>query len=151
MSSSSASESDRPFNQSWGHCGGGRRGRPGRKNGWSPVNTAAMVIGFIFFWPVGLLILFWICSGRHVQDLPAAIQHKWSMFFGKSHCSERSARHENTVFSDYQQTQYDRISEIKEEIKERERRFKEYRTDTKKREDEKEFNDFMSDSPVSNQ
>lgn len=56
----------------------------GRKGSWTGYNIAAMVLGFVFFWPVGLVILYWIIRGRDVRDLPAAAREKWSGMFGSS-------------------------------------------------------------------
>lgn len=58
-----------------------------------------------------------------------------------------SSESDNSLFNEFQQTQYDRIREIKEEIKDRSNRFNEYRADAKRRADEEEFNNFMSSSP----
>jgi len=105
-----------------------------------------MVIGFVFFWPVGLVILYWIIRGRDVRDLPAAAREKWSQMFGRS----KGGPSGNIVFEEYQQTQYDRIREIKEEIRERGRRFADFREDAKRRADQEEFNQFMASSPATN-
>lgn len=126
---------------------GRRSGRYGsdfsRKGSWTGYNIAAMVLGFVFFWPVGLVILYWIIRGRDVRDLPAAAREKWSVFFGSS-----DRRGGNIVFEEYQQTQYDRIREIKSEIKERSRRFAEFREEAQRRADQEEFNQFMASSPT---
>ena len=113
------------------------------------MNIAGMVLGFILFWPVGLVILFWILSGRNVQELPAAIKRKWTEMFGgsKSLVSSDVDDSGNSVFNAFQQTQYDRISEIKEEIRDRARHFADYRADAKRRADEAEFNQFMANKP----
>jgi hypothetical protein len=60
-----------------------------------------------------------------------------------------SSQSGNVVFNEYQQTQYDRIRELKEEIKSRAQSFHLYRSDAKRRADEKEFKDFMSNNPES--
>jgi len=117
----------------------------GRKGSWTGYNIAAMVLGFVFFWPVGLVILYWIIRGRDVRDLPAAAREKWSAFFGST-----DRRGGNIVFEEYQQTQYDRIREIKAEIKERSRRFADFREDAQRRADQEEFNQFMASSPTAN-
>ena len=122
-----------------GACGTGRAR-------WSGVNIAAMVLGFVFFWPIGLIVLGWILSGRNVQELPGAVRHLWSTLFDKSGDSVAGG---NVVFHEYQQTQYDRIREIKEEIKARTQRFNEFRSDAKRRADQEEFDRFMSSSPNS--
>ena len=118
----------------------------GRKGSWTGFNIAAMVIGFVFFWPVGLVILYWIIRGRDLRDLPAAAREKWSQMFGRS----KGGPSGNIVFEEYQQTQYDRIREIKEEIRERGRRFADFREDAKRRADQEEFNQFMASSPATN-
>ena len=109
-----------------------------------------MVLGFVFFWPVGLLILAWIMSGRDVRDLPGVIQAMWSQFFGGQGMDSRftSSTH-NIVFNEYQQTQLDRIREIKNEIRERARRFKEFSMNAKRRADQEEFDRFMNSAPGS--
>lgn len=138
-SSSSVNQSDR---HAWAPCSGGW----GKKGNWSGLNIAAMVFGFVLFWPIGLLVLFWICSGRSVQSLPEAIQRQWSRFrqvagIGGAHTSS------NSVFDAYQETQYDRIREIKEEIRSRADRFQAFSDEAKRKRDEEEFRRFMANNP----
>lgn len=113
-----------------------------KRGRWTGFNIAAMVVGFVFFWPVGLVVLYWILKGRDARDLPAAIRDQWAMWRGGS-----CGRSDNVVFNEYQQTQYDRIREIKDEINSRSKRFEEFRRDVQRRKDEEEFNRFMADSP----
>ena len=150
MSSSSSSAVESSSGRSWKNWEHAA-GKSGKKSNWSCINITGMVLGFILFWPVGLAILFWILSGRNVQDLPAAIKHKWSEKFGgdKMMVNNDSDDSGNSIFNAFQQTQYDRISEIKEEIRERSRRFAEYRADARRRADEEEFTQFMSSNPAS--
>ena len=144
MSSSSGSACGQSNHQPWGQCEWGRAG----KSNWSVMNIAAMVLGFVFFWPVGLVIVLWIVSGRNVCDLPQAIANQWRNVTGQTKRDGEGVRgSENVVFNDYQQTQHDRIREIKDEIKERARRFRDFRTAAKRRADEEEFNHFMSRAP----
>lgn len=122
---------------SGGLCGGGH---------WSGANIFAMALGFIIFPPLGLVVLVWTLVGRPIQDLPAWVQRKWSQLTS----GMRSSTHgdsDNVVFNEYQQTQYDRIREIKEEIGRRAEAFKAFRFDAKRRQDRKEFDDFMSTNP----
>lgn len=121
-----------------GFCSGGN---------WSGINIAIMVVSFVFFWPVGLLVLYWILKGRDARDLPAAIRDKIQTSTGL--WGSKHSYSGNVVFNEFQQTQYDRIREIKDEIKERSNRFKDFRSDAKRRADEEEFNRFMSSSPSS--
>jgi len=135
------------------------RSRDGHRNGqrcggnWSGLNIAAMVVGFVLFWPVGLFLLFWIITGRGVQELPDAIRSLWSRVDDawRGNDSDSRATSENGVFNEFQQAQYERIREIKDEIKERARRFRDFRATAKRRADEEEFNQFMSDAPAKDQ
>lgn len=148
MSSSSASTNEQPVNQSQGRCCGGW----GKGTSWSRINIAAMVVGFVLFWPVGLFILYWIVTGRDVRELPQWIHQLWSTLTGTWNGNKgfsRDPRSDNVVFNEFQQTQYDRIREIKEEIKERSRRFADFRANAKRRADKEEFNRFMADAPGS--
>ena len=148
MSWSSASANDQPVNRSQGRCCGGW----GKGANWSGTNIAAMVVGFVLFWPVGLFILYWIVTGRDVRELPQWIHQQWSRVTGMCNRNEgfsKDARSDNVVFNEFQQTQYDRIKEIREEIRQRSRRFAEFRVKAKRRADEEEFNRFMGDAPRS--
>ena len=110
-----------------------------------------MVLGFVMFWPLGLVVLAWIMVGRDVRDLPAAIKARWHQFFGGgSMDSHFTAGSDNIVFDEYQQTQYDRISEIKNEIRERAKHFKDFSMNAKRRADQEEFDRFMSTAPTGN-
>ena len=149
MSSTSDSTFDQPENRSRGHCCGNWGGR----GNWSGLNIAAMVLGFIVFWPVGLFMLYWILKGRSVQDLPRGIRRNWSKVSRGWHGTDsyrEGDRGDNVVFNEFQQTQYDRIREIKDEIKERSRRFSEFRANARRRADEEEFNRFMEEAPMRN-
>ncbi len=117
------------------------------KGNWSGINIAAMVIGFILFWPLGLVVLYWNITGRDLKELPGAFQDLWTKFMKGSSRQNVHSRSDNTVFDEYQQTQYDRIKEIKDEIVERAHRFSLFREDAKRRAEEKEFKDFMSNNP----
>ncbi len=128
------------------YCGG--RGKCGN---WSCINIAAMVAGFILFWPIGLFLLFWIFAGGHVHEVPRWVSQQWSKVTDMRNGFEgfgSDVHSDNVVFNEFQQTQYDRIREIREEIKERARRFTQFRTDAKRRADEEEFNRFMADAPA---
>ena len=145
MSSSIGSNADQPERRSRSHCCGNWSGR----GNWSALNIAAMVVGFVVFWPIGLFILYWIVTGRSVKELPQSIHKQWSKMTGSWHGND-SGPSDNVIFNEFQQTQYDRIREIKDEIKERSRRFTEFRAKAKRRADEEEFNRFMNEAPAHN-
>lgn len=118
-------------------CGGGH---------WSGANIVAIVAGFIIFAPLGFAALVWTMFGRPIQELPGWLREKWGQFTGGRKTWTYSDS-ENSVFNEYQQTQHDRIREIREEIRNRAEAFRRFRFDAKRRKDQQEFNDFMSGRP----
>ena len=142
MTSSSATTNDSRNHHRGGSCCGF-----GANANWSFTNIAAMVFGFVLFWPLGLFMLYWIMKGRDVMEIRGRLREKWRRFKGKE--GVEGGGTDNQVFNEYQQTQYDRIREIKDEIKERARRFADFRADAKRRADEEEFRRFMDDAPAS--
>lgn len=132
-------------------CRSRQSGHSQQTQKWSGINIAVMVLGFVMFWPVGLAILGWIMSGRDVRDLPGAIKSVWDHFFGAHPLETRfSSSSDNIVFDEYQQTQYDRIAEIKNEIRERARRFRDFSLNARRRADQEEFDNFMASAPGEN-
>ncbi len=117
---------------------------------WSGANIAAMVLGFIIFPPLGFVVLLWTILGHPVQELPGWVHNKWNQVF-RSRSAGSNSDSDNSVFNDFQQTQYDRIQEIKDEIRKRADAFRAYRDNLKRRQDQQEFDDFMSGKPDKDQ
>jgi hypothetical protein len=134
--------------QSRGHCFNGPMRSCGRGH-WSGANIVAMVLGFIIFPPLGFAVLLWTILGHPIHELPGWVRDKWDQFFRKNNAGTYKES-ENIVFNEYQQTQYDRIREIKEEIKRRAEAFRSFRFDAKRRKDRKEFDEFMASKPSNN-
>jgi len=116
------------------------------KSNWSGINIAAMVAAFVLFWPMGLFMVYWICSGRDARELPGIVKGMVDRVRGQRMSGTGNSY--NRIFDEYQQTQFDRISEIKAEIQERSKRFNEFREEQKRKHDQDEFNLFMTLSPA---
>lgn len=113
-----------------------------RRGNWSGSNIAVMVVGFVLFWPLGLLALYWILNGRDVLAMGRKLSNRkwWPQFKAEEEAAEFT---DNAVFNEYQQTQLDRVREIRDEIKARRERFGEFRSEAQRRADEEEFRRFM--------
>ena len=87
----------------------GDRSHDGRRNGqrcggnWSGLNIAAMVVGFVLFWPVGLFLLFWNITGGDVKELPDVIRGLWSRIDDawRGNVSDSRSTTENGVFNEF--------------------------------------------------
>jgi hypothetical protein len=113
---------------------------------WSGANILAMVAGFIIFAPLGFVVLVWTLLGRPIQEFPGWVREKWARFSG-GRTAWTYGGSENSVFNEYQQTQHDRIREIREEIRNRAEAFRQFRADARRRKERQEFEDFMSSRP----
>jgi len=118
------------------------------KGKWTPVNIAVMVFSFVLFWPLGLFMVFWICSGRHAMELVSKARTLINKLRDSDYADLAATNNTNKVFQEYQQVQYDRIHEIKVEIRERATRFNAFRSERKRKEDQDEFNLFMATTPA---
>jgi len=105
-----------------------------------------MVLGFVIFAPLGFVVLLWTITGHPIQELPAWVRDKWARFFRGGN-GRTYGESDNTIFNEYQQTQYDRINEIREEIRNRTKAFRVFRFDAKRRKDRQEFDEFMARKP----
>ncbi len=112
---------------------------------WSGTNIVAMVLGFFLFAPLGFAVLLWTIAGHPIEELPGWLRDKWQQLFRGA--ARTRGDSDNVVFNEYQQTQYDRIREIKEEIRRRAEAFRNFRFDAKRRRDQHEFDEFMATSP----
>ena len=87
-----------------------------------------------------------------LDDLgPPCFSHSWrsarNLGFRSSGWSSRSGSQSgNQVFDEYQQTQYDRIAEIKTEIRDTYDRFRDFKNDAKRKAEQEEFDTFMNSS-----
>jgi hypothetical protein len=120
------------------------RHQPGR--GWHPLNIAAMVIGFIVFFPVGLAILAWnIWSARADRQAMAGVPA--GGLSGMWHASETDrhlARHSgNSVFEDYKRETLARLEEERRRLIAEQQAFGSFLDDLKRAKDREEFERFM--------
>ncbi|WP_415896556.1 DUF2852 domain-containing protein [Neptuniibacter sp. QD72_48] len=113
------------------------------KGHWSWANITAMALGFIVFPILGLAILLWTILGNPIQELPSWTRKKWQQLL-RFRSTVENKETNNSVFNEFQQTQYESISRMKEKINRREDAFRTFRADAKRREDQQEFDAFMS-------
>ena len=124
---------------------GNKSGILSRAN-WSALNIVTIILGFIFFWELGVFLLIWAIIGRDVAEIPALIYRevkKLTNWYQKRTVSPSG----NKVFDEYQQTQMDRIDEIRKEVSERYDSFRNYKKDRDKVAEKDEFEEFMKKKP----
>ena len=136
-----------------------------------PLEIVAMILGFIFFWPVGLAILFfklWQMKSGHQGDLTSFAQQKadearnvyrdWRPAQWASHAPAWSAQSGaprtnsgwnprttgNHAFDDWRATELTRLEEERRKLEEAEREFTEHIDELRRARDREEFERFMT-------
>lgn len=120
--------------------------RPGY--GWSPFNIAAMVIGFIIFFPIGLAILFWnIWTARRRREEFAFAGMRsaasWNAAPWSQTSRDLSRNSGNAVFEDYKQATLERLEEERRKLVAEQEAFGAFLDDLKRAKDRTEFERFM--------
>jgi len=103
---------------------------------WTPANIAAVALGFVFFWPAGLLILFYVLSGGDVSK----VFHRSKDWVSEKVGGMGSARQTsgNAAFDAYRD---ETLSRLEEE----QRAFGDFMERLKRARDQEEFDRFMAE------
>ena len=128
------------------HCGQMR---------WKPIELVAIVLGFIFFWPVGLGLLAWkIFKSKtaYAGDFGQFAQEKWGEFEQRSGLGGMArpfaggwpGSSGNAAFDDWRKVELERLEEERRRIFEAEKAFSEYQEGLRRARDREEFERFMA-------
>ncbi len=121
---------------------------------WKPMEIAAIVLGFVLFWPVGLALLGWkIFSGkiRHDGDFGQFARERWGEFERRSGLGSMSRDFAggwrtsgNSAFDDWRKAELERLEEERRKIHEAEQAFYDYLEGLRRAKDREEFERFMA-------
>jgi hypothetical protein len=145
-----------------GEGGFGPRAGYGRCGRWQPYEIAAMILGFVLFWPIGLAVLFWkIWQRKHAYegDMVDFAREGFSNFWGLCGASSQRETGErakqtwrgpgfarssgNTAFDDWRESELARLEEERRKLAEAERDFAEHIEQLRRAKDREEFESFM--------
>jgi hypothetical protein len=108
-----------------------------------------MVLGFIVFWPLGLIMLAYILWGdripeirRHFEGAAADAKREWSGF-GSRATGYGFANSGNAAFDAYRERELKRLDEERRKLDEERREFEAYASDLRRARDKEEFDRFM--------
>jgi Protein of unknown function (DUF2852) len=121
---------------------------------WKPMEIAAIVLGFVVFWPVGLALLGWkIFNGkiRHDGDFGQFARERWGEFERRSGLGSMSRDFAggwrtsgNSAFDDWRKAELERLEEERRKIHEAEQAFYDYLEGLRRAKDREEFERFMA-------
>lgn len=118
---------------------------------WSPLTIALMVLGFVIFWPLGLLVLGYILWGEKFGGSAEKAQAYWNKgcsFVRNNHKHQGFgqsgyAPSGNAAFDDYRSEQLRRLEEERARLDAEVEAFHEYMANLRRARDREEFDRFM--------
>ncbi len=126
----------------------GKYHRCGPSHGnWGPLNIAAMIVGFIIYWPLGLAVLAYNIFaqpgdfGRWIDQAKAIFQDHRTQ-----HHRERSHAYTgNRAFDAYRTRMMRTLDEERERLEEEVRAFRRFQEELRRTRDREEFDRFMAE------
>lgn len=116
---------------------------------WSPLSIAVMVLGFIFFWPIGLAMLGYILWGEWLGGSAAKAQafvertRDWvEGLKSKSRSASGFSSSGNAAFDEYRHEQLRRLEEERRRLDDEIAEFHEYMRNLRRARDREEFDAF---------
>lgn len=110
---------------------------------WTPLTVFLMVIGFMFAWPLGLLILAYILWGERLHEFKRGAEtHRFGCNFGYQRATRESG---NVAFDEYRDRELNRLDEERRRLDEERREFEAYVGNLRRAKDQEEFDRFRSE------
>ena len=130
----------------------------------TPVTLLLMILGFIWFWPLGLAMLAFMLFGhrfhdvrRHFDDMKSEWSRDWDCGPGWSRSahgerggrssSRPASRSGNAAFDDYRDKEMKRMEEERRRLDDELREFEAYMDDLRRARDAEEFDRFKRERP----
>ncbi|MBI2719453.1 MAG: DUF2852 domain-containing protein [Rhizobiales bacterium] len=129
----------------------GRCGGRFARNPWSVWEIAAMVAGFVVFWPLGLLALFLKWKNGEMWRGASEAKAPWSGMRKPDFAAWKHYRHDrfggtgNAAFDDYRKAALDRLEEERRKLEEESRAFRDFLDKLRRAKDQEEFDRFMAE------
>ncbi|EFL87649.1 DUF2852 domain-containing protein [Ahrensia sp. R2A130] len=112
---------------------------------WTPATIAAMIIGFMIFWPLGLAMLAYIIWGDRLDKFKTDINDATdkAASFVKSP-QFNSGRTGNVAFDDWREAELDRLHKERMKLDGMRAEFDDYARELRRAKDAEEFETFMA-------
>lgn len=117
---------------------------PFLKPGWSPLNIVLMILGFVFFWPLGLAMLMYNIWGHKLGDLTKDFKRQFDGVFDWSTQSQPMRATGNAAFDAYRARELARLEEERAKIDAMRKEFDDHLATLRQARDQEEFDRFMT-------
>lgn len=123
---------------------------PALRPAWTPLTIGLMLLGFVFFWPLGLTVLAYILWGDKLDDLIADLKQSLrtgrttavNAFSGNAHHFTGTTG--NSAFDDYRAAELTRLEEERQRLDKMRAEFDGFLRNLRRAKDQEEFDAFMS-------
>lgn len=120
---------------------------------WTPATIALMVLGFVFFWPLGLAMLAYIIWGDRLPGVKHDINQATDDFVGKfrrkgqefSRFTSGMNSTGNSTFDDWRDEELKRLDEERRKLDEARSEFEAHIRELRRARDREEFERFMAE------
>ena len=123
------------------------------KSSWKASNVGLMILGFIFFWPLGLAMLAYIVWGEEMREMFKDIKSRVDHEFKGSRCRHRRdrglsssgfGRTGNEAFDEYRKAEMERLEEERRKLEAEKAEFEDFLVELRRAKDKEEFDRFMA-------
>lgn len=112
---------------------------------WTPATIALMVLGFVFFWPLGLAMLAYILWGDRLDGAAGEVRRAADgMFAGCRKHHRHVSSTGNIAFDEWRETELERLAEERRKLDAMRQEFDEYVRELRRARDRDEFDRFMN-------
>jgi len=121
------------------------------KSRWSPLHVAAVIAGFVVWWPLGLLALaFFLWGDRFPKDrVREGFERAKAEFGGFASDRRPWSSTGNSAFDEYRAETLRRLEEERRRLEEEGRAFAEFMRNLRRARDKEEFDRFMAERATS--
>ena len=116
---------------------------------WTPATIALMILGFVVFWPLGLVMLAYILFGERLRGFKRGVNEAADGLFSGCHRHRNRYRSHydsgNVAFDDWRRAELKRLDEERRKLDEMRADFDTYVRELRRAKDQEEFDRFMRD------
>ncbi|PTW63107.1 uncharacterized protein DUF2852 [Breoghania corrubedonensis] len=118
---------------------------------WTPLTITLMILGFVFYWPLGLAMIAYILWGDHLHKAFGGVRDDFrdgvrSMRteFGRTEFGMGGGRTGNGAFDEYRDSELERLEDERRRLDEMRAEFDDFLANLRHARDREEFDQFMS-------
>ncbi|SNY90127.1 Protein of unknown function [Cohaesibacter sp. ES.047] len=122
------------------------------KSSWKIQHVGLMILGFVFFWPLGLAMLAYMIWGEEMRELFKDFKTRVDQEFKGSKCGQRHRHYRrggfeptgNVAFDEYRKAELQRLEEERRKLEAERAEFEDFLTELRRVKDKEEFDRFMA-------